>query len=68
MSVQIKFTSNGCCTAAGVGNFSVGDTARVGAALAHHLVREAQCAVYGPEQEQTQQPEQVRVTKRGRAK
>lgn len=47
MLVQIEFISNGSCSAAGVGNFNSGDTARVNEALAKHLVEEARCAVYG---------------------
>jgi hypothetical protein len=42
--VQIKFTVFGCCSA--IGNFEPGDTARVDAAMARHLVEEARCAKY----------------------
>ena len=44
MLVQIKFTATGGCAA--IGEFSPGDTARIGADLAKHLVEEARCADY----------------------
>jgi hypothetical protein len=44
MLTRIKFTANGCCSA--IGNFSSGDTARVSAEMARHLVEEAKCAKY----------------------
>lgn len=44
MQVQIKFIVSGACSA--VGGFAPGDTARIDAALAKHLVDEAKCAVY----------------------
>lgn len=44
MQVQIVFTSFGCCSA--IGNFAPGDTARIGEAMAAHLVYEARCARY----------------------
>lgn len=44
MLVQVKFTVLGCCSA--IGNFEPGDTARVSAAMAKHLVEEARCAKY----------------------
>lgn len=44
MQVQIKFTTTGACSA--VGGFMPGDTARLPAALAAHLVNEVKCAKY----------------------
>jgi hypothetical protein len=44
MLVQVKFTVFGCCSA--IGNFEPGDTARISAAMAKHLVEEARCAKY----------------------
>jgi|SoimicmetaTmtLPB_FD_contig_71_31154_length_765_multi_2_in_0_out_0_2 hypothetical protein len=44
MQVQVKFTVFGCCSA--IGNFEPGDTARVSAEMAKHLVEEARCAKY----------------------
>jgi hypothetical protein len=44
MLTQIRFTKFGCCSA--IGNFEPGDTARIHAAMAKHLVEEAQCAKY----------------------
>lgn len=44
MLVQVKFTTFGACTA--IGGFAPGDTARVSAEMARHLVEEARCAKY----------------------
>lgn len=44
MTVQIRFTKTGCCSA--IGNFSPGDTARIGVDMAKHLVDEAKVAKY----------------------
>lgn len=41
---KIVFTATGCCSA--IGNFAPGDTARLGDAIARHLVEEAGCAKY----------------------
>lgn len=44
MLKQIKFTASGANSA--VGGFMPGDTARIDAAMADHLVNEAKVAVY----------------------
>lgn len=44
MLVQIRFIASGANSA--LGGFSAGDTARVGAAFARHLVEDARVAVY----------------------
>ena len=44
MLVQIRFTTTGCCSA--IGAFNPGDTARLSAGVAEHLVKEAKCAQY----------------------
>lgn len=44
MVKSIEFTVTGCCSA--IGNFEPGDTARLPADIAAHLVDEARCAKY----------------------
>jgi hypothetical protein len=64
MLVQIKFTVFGCCSA--IGNFEPGDTARVSAEMAAHLVDEARCAKYVTPAVQAEQP--AEPPSRGRRK
>jgi hypothetical protein len=55
--MQIRFTTLGSCSA--FGDFSPGDTARLDARLAAHLVNDAHCAEYIT----TGEPEAVSETK-----
>ena len=68
MQVQIKFTSYGACAA--LGAFSPGDTARVPADLAEHLVKEMKAARYTQAQaeEAAPAPETAKPTKPRKAK
>lgn len=58
---QIQFTANGCCT--WLGNFAVGDLARVSDEAAAHLVNEARCAKYVGGEPVVSVPEPVAVEK-----